>query len=65
MAWVLGRAGLRNSEGLALNETDLDPGRGSLPVRHRKRDHGSTAIYRAWASSLGRMPREREQEEGP
>ena len=31
---VLWRAGLRISEALALNETDLDPGRGSLVVRH-------------------------------
>lgn len=31
---VLWRAGLRISEALALNETDLDPTRGSLVVRH-------------------------------
>ncbi len=34
---VLWRAGLRISEALALNETDLEPGRGSLVVRHGKR----------------------------
>ena len=33
---VLWRAGLRISEALALNETDLDPVRGSLLVRHGK-----------------------------
>ena len=31
---VLWRAGLRISEALALNETDLDPSRGSMVVRH-------------------------------
>ena len=31
---VLCRAGLRISEALALNETDLDPDRGSVLVRH-------------------------------
>lgn len=35
---VLWRAGLRISEALALNETDLDPDRGSLVVRHGKGD---------------------------
>ena len=35
---VLWRAGLRISEALALNETDLDPRRGSLVVRHGKGD---------------------------
>ncbi len=35
---VLWRAGLRISEALALNETDLDPDRGSLLVRHGKGD---------------------------
>jgi integrase len=34
---VLWRAGLRISEALALSETDLDPGRGSLVVRHAAR----------------------------
>jgi integrase len=32
------RAGLRISEALALNETDLDPARGSVLVRHGKGD---------------------------
>jgi site-specific recombinase XerD len=35
---VLWRAGLRISEALALNETDLDPARGSVLVRHGKGD---------------------------
>lgn len=35
---VLWRAGLRISEALSLNETDLDPDRGSLLVRHGKGD---------------------------
>jgi integrase len=35
---VLWRAGLRISEALALNETDLDPDRGALLVRHGKGD---------------------------
>jgi integrase len=35
---VLWRAGLRISEALGLNETDLDPDRGSLVVRHGKGD---------------------------
>jgi site-specific recombinase XerD len=35
---VLWRAGLRISEALALNETDLDPSRGSVLVRHGKGD---------------------------
>jgi Phage integrase family len=35
---VLWRAGLRISEALALNETDLDPDRGALVVRHGKGD---------------------------
>jgi site-specific recombinase XerD len=35
---LLWRAGLRISEVLALNETDLDPSRGSLVVRHGKGD---------------------------
>jgi integrase len=35
---VLWRAGLRISEALALSETDLDAGRGSLVVRHGKGD---------------------------
>jgi len=35
---ILWRAGLRISDALALNETDLDPSRGSLVVRHGKGD---------------------------
>jgi integrase len=35
---VLWRAGLRISEALALNETDLDPSRGSVVIRHGKGD---------------------------
>ena len=35
---VLWRAGLRISEALALNETDVDQNRGSVLVRHGKRD---------------------------
>jgi len=33
---VLWRAGLRISEAVSLNETDLDPDRGSVLVRHGK-----------------------------
>ncbi len=33
---VLWRAGLRNSEALALAESDLEPGRGSILVRNGK-----------------------------
>ena len=35
---VLWRGGLRISEALALNETDVDPRRGSLLIRHGKGD---------------------------
>ena len=35
---MLWRAGLRISEALALNETDLDPDRGAVLVRHGKGD---------------------------
>lgn len=35
---VLWRAGLRISEALALSETDLEPDRGSVIVRHGKGD---------------------------
>ena len=35
---VLWRAGLRISEALALNETELDPDRGALLVRRGKAD---------------------------
>lgn len=40
---VLWRAGVRISEALALNETDLDPERGSLLVRRGKGDKPSEA----------------------
>jgi len=46
---VLWRAGLRISEGLALNETDLDPGRGSLLVRHGKGDKRREVGMDRWA----------------
>ena len=63
---VLWRAGLRISEALALSETDLDPGRGSLVVRHGKGDKtaggrdgpvgvdASPAVARAQAGAAGR-----------
>lgn len=35
---VLWRAGLRISEALALSETDVDPARGSVLIRHGKGD---------------------------
>lgn len=46
---VLWRAGLRISEGLALNETDLDPDRGSLLVRHGKGDKRREVGMDGWA----------------
>jgi integrase len=46
---VLWRAGLRISEALALNETDLDPGRGSLVVRHGKGDKRREVGMDRWA----------------
>ena len=46
---VLWRAGLRVSEALALNETDLDPDRGSLLVRHRKGDRPREVGMDRWA----------------
>jgi site-specific recombinase XerD len=46
---VLWRAGLRISEGLALNETDLDPGSGSLLVRHGKGDKRREVGMDRWA----------------
>ena len=42
---VLWRAGLRISEALALNEADLEPGRGALSVRRGK---GSWDQLRPW-----------------
>jgi site-specific recombinase XerD len=46
---VLWRAGLRISEALALNETDLDPDRGSLIVRHGKGDKRREVGMDRWA----------------
>ena len=46
---VLWRAGLRISEALALNETDLDPDRGSLAVRHGKGDKRREVGMDRWA----------------
>ncbi len=46
---VLWRAGLRISEALALNETDLDPDRGALVVRHGKGDKRREVGMDRWA----------------
>jgi site-specific recombinase XerD len=46
---VLRRAGLRISEALALSETDLDPERGSLLVRHGKGDKRREVGMDRWA----------------
>jgi site-specific recombinase XerD len=46
---VLWRAGLRISEALALTETDLDPDRGSLLVRHGKGDKRREVGMDSWA----------------
>ena len=46
---VLWRAGLRISEALALNETDLDPDRGSLVIRHGKGDKRREVGMDRWA----------------
>ena len=46
---VLWRAGLRVSEALALTESDLDPGRGALLVRHGKGDKRREAGMDDWA----------------
>jgi site-specific recombinase XerD len=48
---VLWRAGLRISEALALNETDLDRDRGALLVRHGKGDKRREAGMDRWAWS--------------
>ncbi len=48
---VLWRAGLRISEALALSETDLDPVRGSLLVRHGKGDKRREVGMDRWAWS--------------
>ena len=49
MIIVLWRAGLRISEALALNETDLDPERGALLVRHGKGDKRREVGIDRWA----------------
>jgi site-specific recombinase XerD len=46
---VLWRAGLRISEALALAETDLDPERGALLVRHGKGDRRREVGMDRWA----------------
>ena len=46
---VLWRAGLRISEALSLNETDLDPDRGSLLIRHGKGDKRREVGMDRWA----------------
>jgi site-specific recombinase XerC len=48
---VLWRAGLRSSEALALNETDLDADRGALLVRHGKGDERREVGMDRWAWS--------------
>ncbi len=48
---VLWRAGLRISEALALNETDLDPDRGSVLARHGKNDKRREVGMDRWAWS--------------
>ena len=46
---MLWRAGLRVSEALSLNETDLDPDRGAVLVRHGKRDKRREVGMDRWA----------------
>ena len=46
---ALWRAGLRISEALALNETDLDPDRGSVLVRHGKGEKRREVGMDRWA----------------
>lgn len=46
---VLWRAGVRTSEALAVNETDLDPDRGSLLIRHGKGDKRREVGMDPWA----------------
>jgi site-specific recombinase XerD len=48
---VLWRAGLRINEALALAESDLDPRRGSILVRHGKNDRRREVGMDAWAWS--------------
>ncbi len=61
---VLWRGGLRISEALALNETDVDPRRGSLLIRHgkgdRRREVGMDPFgfeqLAAWTAHRTRLP---------
>lgn len=46
---VLWRAGLRISEALSLNDTDLDPDRGSLLIRHGNGDKRREVGMNRWA----------------
>jgi len=46
---ILWRAGLRISEALSLNETDLDPDRGAVLVRHGKGDKRREVGMDRWA----------------
>jgi site-specific recombinase XerD len=46
---MLWRAGLRISEALSLNETDLDPNRGAVLVRHGKGDKRREVGMDRWA----------------
>jgi site-specific recombinase XerD len=46
---MLWRAGLRISEALALRETDLDPGRGAVLIRHGKGDKRREVGIDRWA----------------
>ena len=48
---LLWRAGLRIQEALSLTETDLDPRRGSVLVRHGKNDRRREVGMDAWAWS--------------
>ena len=47
---ILWRAGLRISEALALAETDLEPQRGSVLVRHAR---AASAARSAWTPGRG------------
>lgn len=54
------RAGVRISEALAVNETDLDPDRGSLVARHekgdRRRDVGMGPVGMDAARTVAQAP---------
>lgn len=51
---ALWRAGLRIGEALALVESDLDPSRGSILVRHGKGDKRRESGMDDWAWNQGR-----------